>query len=196
MTPAETKSESRPPRTAGVENEAEAPQTKELTTTPKDAAGKTSPEAQMEIDRLRKDRDALYERLARVQAEFENARKRDAREQQAFQEFALGNAMKSLLPVLDSFDWALQNSGQNPEELRSGVELIRRQLHDTLGKLGLKPIPATGAPFDPNLHEAVEMVDSPHDEENHVLSELRRGYKLGTRLLRPSMVSVARKSDG
>ena len=194
MTPSETRSESRPPRTAAVENEVEAPETKELTTTHKDAAGKRSPEAQMEIDRLRKDRDALYERLARVQAEFENARKRDAREQQAFQEFALGNAMKSLLPVLDSFDWALQSSGQNPEELRSGVELIRRQLHDTLGKLGLKPIPATGAPFDPNLHEAVEMVDSPHNEENHVLSELRRGYKLGTRLLRPSMVSVARKS--
>lgn len=193
MTPSET-SETRPPRSAGVENEVEAPETKELTTTHKDAAGKRSPEAQMEIDRLRKDRDALYERLARVQAEFENARKRDAREQQAFQEFALESAMKSFLPVLDSFDWALQSGGQNSEELRSGVELIRRQLHDTLGKLGLKPIPATGAPFDPNLHEAVEMVDSPHNKENHVLSELRRGYKLGTRLLRPSMVSVARKS--
>jgi molecular chaperone GrpE len=193
MTPSETRSESRPPR---VEDEVEAPGTKELTTTHKDAAGETPPEAQMEIDRLRKDRDALYERLARVQAEFENARKRDAREHQAFQEFALENAMKLLLPVLDSFDWALQNSGQNPGELRSGVELIRRQLHDTLGKLGLRPIATTGAPFDPTLHEAVEMVDSPHDEENHVLSELRRGYKLGARLLRPSMVSVTRKSGG
>jgi molecular chaperone GrpE len=194
MIPADTKSDSRA-RQAGVEPEPEAPETRDLTKTHKGSAGELASEAQTEIDQLRKERDALYERLARAQAEFENARKRDAREQQAFQEFALADAMKSLLPVLDSFDWALQTPTQNPEELRAGIDLIRRQLRDALDKLGLRPIPATGEPFDPHLHEAVETVDSPDAEENHVLSELRRGYKLGTRLLRPSMVSVAKKSS-
>jgi molecular chaperone GrpE len=158
--------------------------------------GREDSAAQEENAQLRKERDALYERLARLQAEFENARKRDAREQQAFQESALTDAVKSLLPVLDSFDWALQTPTQDPQELRAGFDLIRRQLHDALGKLGLTPIPAAGEPFDPHFHEAIEMVDSDGAEENRVLSELRRGYKLGTRLLRPSMVSIARKSGG
>jgi molecular chaperone GrpE len=152
-----------------------------------------SPHSQTDLQQIKTERDALYERLGRVQAEFENARKRSAREQQEFKEFALADALRSLLPVLDSFDWALQTPQQNLEEFRSGMELVRKQLNDALGKLGVSSISATGEPFNPQLHEAVEMVNSPNADDNHVLSELRRGYKLGTRLLRPSMVSVARK---
>jgi molecular chaperone GrpE len=192
MIPTDTKSENRL-HEAAVEPEPKAAETKEFTKTNADPSREDSA-AQDIIDQLRNERDALYERLARLQAEFENARKRDAREQQAFQEFALADAIKSLLPVLDSFDWALQTATEDPHELRTGFDLIRRQLHDALGKLGLNPIPATGEAFDPRLHEAVETVESPDAEENHVLSELRRGYNLGTRLLRPSMVSVAKKS--
>jgi molecular chaperone GrpE len=193
MIPTDTKSENRAPE-AVTESQPKGSETTELTKMHMSPAREESV-AQEEIGQLRKERDSLYERLARLQAEFENARKRDAREQQSFQEFALTDAIKSLLPVLDSFDWALQTPAQDPRELRTGFELIRKQLHDTLSKLGLSPIPATGEPFDPRFHEAVEMVDSPGAGENHVLSELRRGYKLGARLLRPSMVSVARKSS-
>jgi molecular chaperone GrpE len=75
--------------------------------------------------------------------------------------------------------------------MRSGVDLIRKQLRDVLGKLGLTPISAKDQPFDPHLHEAVESVDTNAAQENHVLAELRPGYKLGTRLLRPAMVAVA-----
>jgi len=103
----------------------------------------------------------------------------------------LAGALKSLLPILDSFDRALQAPTENVEEFRSGVVLIRKQLHDAMSKLGLKPIPAKGQPFDPHVHEAIEMVESSGGEENHVLEELQPGYKLGHRSLRPAMVRVA-----
>ena len=147
-----------------------------------------------EFDKIKAERDTLIDRLARLQAEFENARKRGLREQQEFREYALADAMKAILPSLDSFERALQTSAADKSELRSGVELIYRQLQDALAKLGLRPIPAKGEPFDPHLHEAVEMVDTSEAEDHHVLDELQRCYKLKDRLLRPSMVRVARNS--
>ena len=100
-------------------------------------------------------------------------------------------ANKALLPSLDSFERALQTSASD-KEFRGGVELIYKQLQDALSKLGLRPIPAKGEPFDPHLHQAIEMVDTTEAEDHHVLDELQRGYKLKDRLLRPSMVRVAR----
>jgi molecular chaperone GrpE len=146
-----------------------------------------------DLGKLRAERDSLVDRLARLQAEFENARKRAAREQQDFRDFALTDALKSLLPVIDSFDRALQTSSEK-SELRAGIELINRQLHDALGKLGLRPVPAKGEPFDPRFHEAIEMVDTDETEDQHVIDELQRGYKLKDRLLRPAMVRVARNT--
>jgi molecular chaperone GrpE len=134
----------------------------------------------------------LVDRLARLQAEFENARKRTAREQQDFREYAIADAIKALLPSLDSFERALQISARDKSELRSGVELIYKQLQDALQKLGLRAIPANGEPFDPHLHEAIEMVETSDAEDHQILEELQRGYKLKDRLLRPSMVKVAR----
>ncbi|HLK31725.1 MAG TPA: nucleotide exchange factor GrpE, partial [Terriglobales bacterium] len=125
---------------------------------------------------------------------FDNARKRAAREQQEYKDFALADALKNLLPILDSFDRALLTKVQKPEDFRAGVELIRKQFHDALEKLGLRPIPAKGEPFDPRLHEAIEMVDTDEVEDHHVFEELQRGYKLKDRLLRPAMVRVARNS--
>jgi molecular chaperone GrpE len=144
-----------------------------------------------DFDKLKSERDSLIERLARLQAEFENARKRTAREQQEFREYAVSDALKALLPSLDSFERALQTSASD-KEFRGGVELIYKQLQDALSKLGLRPIPAKGEPFDPHLHQAIEMVDTDEAEDHHVLDELQRGYKLKDRLLRPSMVRVAR----
>jgi molecular chaperone GrpE len=144
-----------------------------------------------EFDKLKAERDTLVDRLARLQAEFENARKRAVREQQDFREYALADAVKELLPTLDSFERALQTSAGDRSEFRGGIELIYKQLQDALVKLGLRPIPAKGEPFDPHLHQAIEMVDTRDVRDHHVLEELQRGYKLKDRLLRPSMVKVA-----
>jgi molecular chaperone GrpE len=163
------------------------------------SAGSAPPQAardgrDSEFDKIKAERDTLIDRLARLQAEFENARKRGIREQQEFREYALADAMKAILPSLDSFERALRTSSEDKSELRSGVELIYRQLQDALAKLGLRPVPARGEPFDPHLHEAIEMVDTNEAEDHHVLDELQRGYKLKDRLLRPAMVRVARNS--
>jgi molecular chaperone GrpE len=137
----------------------------------------------------------LFDRLARLQAEFDNSRKRAVKEQEEFKDFALTNALQSLLPVLDSFDRALETSPKSLKDFRSGVELIRKQFQDTLIKLGVRPVPAAGEPFDPHLHEAVEAVDTVTAEDNQVLEELQRGYKLKDRLLRPAMLRVARNAS-
>jgi molecular chaperone GrpE len=143
-----------------------------------------------EFIKLKSERDSLL----RVLAEMENARKRATREQQEFREYALTDALKSLLPILDSFERALQTSAGEKSEFRSGVELIYKQLVDALAKLGLRPIAAKGEAFDPHLHQAIEMVDTDEVEDQHVVDELQHGYKLKDRLLRPSMVRVARNS--
>ena len=148
----------------------------------------------LEMQKLKADRDSLLDRLARLQAEFENARRRMAQEQQSFRDYALADTIKTLLPVLDSFERALQAGSPGETEFRGGVELIYKQLQDTLAKAGLRPIPAKGEPFDPHLHEAIEMVDTDEANDHEVLEELQRGYKLKDRLLRPAMVRVARNT--
>jgi molecular chaperone GrpE len=145
-----------------------------------------------ELQNLRVERDTLIDRLARLQAEFENARKRTAREQQDFREYAVADAIRALLPTLDSFERALQTGSAEKSEFRDGIELIYKQLQDALVKLGLRAIPAKGEPFDPHVHEAIEMVETTDAADHQILEELQRGYKLKDRLLRPSMVKVAR----
>jgi molecular chaperone GrpE len=151
------------------------------------------PARETEVQQLRAERESLIDRLARLQAEFENSRKRAAKEQQEFKDYAAADAIKGLLPALDSFERALQTSTEK-SDLRNGVELIYKQLLDALQKLGLRPVPAKGEPFDPRVHEAIEMVDTNEVEDHHVLDELQRGYKLKDRLLRPAMVRVARNT--
>jgi molecular chaperone GrpE len=144
-----------------------------------------------ELTRLRSERDALIDRLARQQAEFENVRKRTAKEQQDFRDYAMTDAVKALLPILDSFERALAHK-DNAHDFQSGVELIYKQLLDSLAKLGVEPLNAKGHSFDPHMHEAVEMVDTDRAKDHEVLDELQRGYRLKDRLLRPAMVRVAR----
>jgi len=144
-----------------------------------------------ELQKLKAERDSLLDRLARAQAEFENARRRASKEQQDFRDYAAADAIKSLLPVMDSFERALQAKSE-AGDFRGGVELIYKQLQDALAKLGLRAIPAKGEPFDPHVHEAIEMVETSDAADHEVLEELQRGYKLKDRLLRPAMVKVAK----
>jgi len=187
------KSEMEPP---AIDAEHELP---ESTDTGEDAQARIeAPRAEMageqaEIQKLKAERDALLDRIARMQADFENARKRAARELQDYREYALADAIRDLLPVLDSFERALKSSSSE-WDLRGGIELISKQLEDALTKLGLRPIPAKGAAFDPRYHEAIEMVETTAAPDHQIVEELQRGYKLKDRLLRPAMVKVARNS--
>jgi molecular chaperone GrpE len=139
------------------------------------------------------DRLALLDRLARLQAEVSNWRKRAEREQAEFKEYALAESIKSLLPILDSLDRAVNTPALNVQEYRAGIDLIRKQFEALLGNLGVNQIPAAGADFDPRRHEAIEVVDTTSAADNQVLEELQRGYMLRDRLLRPTLVRVARK---
>jgi molecular chaperone GrpE len=159
---------------------------------PQAAGGASASSEGSELQRLKSERDNLLDRLARMQADFENARKRAARDQQEFREYALADALKTLLPVLDSFDRAFQASAGEKSDLRNGIELISKQLQDALAKLGLRVIPAKGEAFDPRWHEAIEMVDTTDTPDHQIIDELQHGYKLKDRLLRPAMVRVAR----
>src|SRR5438309_4006373 len=151
---------------------------------------------QQEIELLKKERDSLYDRLLRKQAEFENYKKRIDREKAEFAQFASFDLMRELLNALDSVELALRNAaleGKGSEDMRCGFELIHKQLQDTLARFGLKPVEAKGKKFDPNFHQAVSTQATKDVEENTVIEEMRKGYTLNGRLLRPAMVSVSVK---
>jgi len=155
------------------------------------AASPESAGPDSEVQKLRAERDTLLDRLARAQAEFDNARKRASKEQQDYRDYAVADAVKALLPVMDSFERALQVKS-DASDLRSGVELIYKQLQSALARLSVNPIASKGEPFDPHYHEAVEMVETSDAPDHQVIEELQRGYKFKDRLLRPAMVKVAR----
>jgi molecular chaperone GrpE len=143
-----------------------------------------------DYERVVQERDQLLDRLARLQAEFENARKREARERSDYRDSAVAGAVEKLLPVLDHFHLALNAKG-GPEQVKAGVELIVRQMEDTLRGMGVEPVEAVGATFDPRVHEALDMVETDSAPDHQVLEEVRRGYRIKDRLLRPAMVRVA-----
>jgi molecular chaperone GrpE len=145
------------------------------------------------LDTLRRDKDALQDRLLRTAAEFDNYRKRVERERRELSEYAGADILTDLLPIVDDLERALQApAGGDAETYRRGVELIHRQMLTLLQKRGVKPIEAVGTQFDPNFHEAVMQEVSADHREGEVMAELRRGYTLGDRLLRPSVVKVAK----
>ena len=144
------------------------------------------------LDALRRERDALQDRLLRTAAEFDNYRKRVDRERKDLREFLLAEALSDLLPVVDDLERALQATGSDADALRKGVELIHQQMLDLLRKRGAKAIEAVGTDFDPRIHESVMLESSEAHREGEVIAEFRRGYMLGERLLRPSMVKVAK----
>lgn len=152
-----------------------------------DAASRT------EIDQLKGERDQLLDRLARLQAEFDNARKRAEREKIEFRDYATGNVIEQFLPVVDNFNLALQAQG-SADQLRKGVELIVKQMDDVLRQLQVTPVPTIGEAFDPRIHEALGAVERDDLPDQHVAEEIRRGYRLRDRLVRPALVRVAHNS--
>jgi len=158
----------------------------------------TPEQQQQELEKVKQERDSLYDRLLRKQAEFENYKKRVDREKSEYVQFASAELMKELLNTVDSFDRALQAAaadGSGNESTLRGFELISKQLQDTLARFGLKPVEAEGKKFDPNYHQAVSTEIKDDVEENTVIHEMRKGYTLNGRLLRPAMVSVSVKKD-
>jgi len=134
----------------------------------------------------------LYDRLLRKQAELDNFRKRTEREKEEFSRLATADLIRSLLPALDSFERALKHRDPKvPREFYQGIELIHRDVLDILVRAGLDPLDTQGKLFDPHLHQAVESVESERHRDQEIVEELQRGYKLRQRLLRPAVVKVA-----
>jgi molecular chaperone GrpE len=160
---------------------------------PAGSAGTEAPDAA-----LRRERDDLYDRLLRTTAEFDNYRKRIERERREWSEAAAADVVRDLLPVLDDFERAMStplDAGASADAVgryRDGIDLIRRQLLEVLRRSGVEPFDAVGRDFDPAWHEAVTTEPADGHREGEVTAELRRGYRIGQRLLRPAMVKVAK----
>jgi molecular chaperone GrpE len=152
-----------------------------------------APASRTELDQLRGERDQLLDRLARMQAEFDNARKRAEREKAEFRDYATGMVVEQFLPVVDNFELALKSKG-TAEQLRQGVELIVKQMDEVLRQLQVVPVPTVGEVFDPRVHEALGSVERDDMPDQHVAEEIRRGYRLRERLVRPALVRVAHNS--
>jgi molecular chaperone GrpE len=143
-----------------------------------------------ELEQLRGERDQLQDRLARLQAEFDNARKRESKERQDARDRAIQSAVEPFLGVMDNFALAL-NSNSDIAQLRAGVQLILKQMDEALRSLNVQPVEAVGAQFDPRIHEALGSIETLEHPDHQVLEEIRRGYKLRDKLLRPALVRIA-----
>jgi molecular chaperone GrpE len=141
--------------------------------------------------------DEHWDRLLRTRADLDNYKKRAARERQDAVRFANLSLVEKLIPALDSFDMALaavgNPEGNHLESLKAGIAMVHTQLRSALAEAGLQEVDATRQVFDPNLHEAVSHVESSELPEGHVLQQLRKGYRLHERLIRPATVVVAKK---
>ena len=143
------------------------------------------------LEAARSERDALQDRLLRTAAEFDNYRKRIDRERREQSETAAAHVLADLLHIVDDLERALNAPTGDADAYRKGVELILHQMHELLRRRGVTPISVAGADFDPRVHQAVVQEASEEHREGEVMEELRRGYMLGDRLLRPAMVKVA-----
>jgi molecular chaperone GrpE len=141
-----------------------------------------------------------WERLLRTTADFDNFKKRVAREKQEAIRYANEALLQKLVPLLDNFEMALaaiqQQQNDSAQSLRAGIQMVHQQFKTVLADAGLEEIEALGKPFDPNLHEAVSQAETADVPEGQVLQQLRRGYRLRDRLLRPASVVVAKKISG
>lgn len=155
------------------------------------AAKDAGSEAARDADqKMRAESEELRNRYLRTLADFENFRKRSDREKQEYFRYALADAFRDLLPVLDNFDRALEHAEEG-DEFHRGVSLIYKQMFDVLQRYGLKTIEEAGVHFDPNIHEAVVREENPDVPGHTVVQVLQKGYFLNDRLLRPAMVKVA-----
>ena len=155
-----------------------------------------TPEELNELKKKAARADENWDRLLRETADFENFKKRAVRDKQDAIKFGNENLLQSLIPILDNFDMALaaaQNASDGSgQSLRTGIEMVHQQMRKALADAGLEEVEAAGKPFDPNLHEAISQIETAEVPEGQVVQQLRKGYKLRDRLLRPASVIVAR----
>lgn len=154
------------------------------------SAEEAGEEGEEEIAKLRREIADLRDRSMRTLADFDNFRKRSERERQETRKYALMEPLRDFLEIVDNLGLALSAAG-SADDLKRGVEMIHRQMQELLRRLGVKEIEALSQPFDPTLHEAVQREEDPTVQKPTVVGELRRGYMLHDRLLRPTMVKVA-----
>ncbi len=146
-----------------------------------------------ELETLQEDFDKLNNQYLRLAADFDNYRKRQAQERETLIQYGAQESLKKLIEVLDNFDRAKQAIGNTDDvqQVKDSFDVLYNQLFDNLSKLGLEVIQAQGQEFDPNFHEAVMQTPTSEHPENHVIMELQKGYKLGDKVLRPTLVNVA-----
>lgn len=173
------------------ETTVQAVQEGDVVATPSEASAPDATAAlQAELEQVKGERDQLVDRLARLQAEFDNARKREAKERQDSRDYTVSSTVEPFLGVMDNFQLALKSDG-SAEQLRAGVELILKQMEDALRGLNVVPVETVGAQFDPRVHEALGSIETKEHPDHQVLEEIRRGYKLREKLLRPALVKIA-----
>jgi molecular chaperone GrpE len=155
--------------------------------------GTEAQDVNTELDQLSLQLVQSQDRLARLQAEFDNARKREVKERQDTRDYAIQSAIEPFLGVMDNFSLALKADG-DIAQLRTGVQLILKQMEEALRGLNVQPVESVGAQFDPRIHEALGSIETLEHPDHQVLEEIRRGYKLRDKLLRPALVRIASNS--
>jgi molecular chaperone GrpE len=150
--------------------------------------------AQAELEQVKGERDQLLDRLARLQAEFDNARKREIKERADARDYTVTNTVEPFLGVMDNFQLALKADG-TAEQLRAGVELILKQMEDALKGLNVQAVETVGTQFDPRIHEALGSIETKEFPDHQVMEEIRRGYTIRGKLLRPALVRIAANAD-
>ena len=150
--------------------------------------------AQSDFDQVSSERDQLRDRLARLQAEFDNARKREMKDRQDSRDYTVQSTIEPFLGVMDNFNLALTAKG-SAEQLKAGVEMILRQMEEALRGLNVQPVDSVGTQFDPRVHEALGSIETKEFPDHQILEEIRRGYKLRDKLLRPALVRIAANAD-
>ncbi len=188
----ETELERRLRERAEAEDREAAAQVSTDPSTPPDDASPANAEA---VTALQEECESLRDQLLRSRAEFENYRKRTAREVERIRKTAAESLIHDLLSVLDNLELAMRNAEGAPGPMIEGVRLVHKQFQDTLTRNGLEPIDAIGKPFDPNVHEAVAQMASNEVPPDHVIQEFQRGYRLGGQILRPAKVLVSQRND-
>lgn len=154
------------------------------------SAAPAAESSDQEVARLRREIADLRDRSTRTLADFDNFRKRSERERQESKKYALVEPLRDFLEIMDNLDLALAAAG-SADDLKRGVEMIHRQMVDLLRRFGAQEVQALGQPFDPALHEAVSREEDPGVKAPTVTGEMRRGYRIHDRLLRPAMVKVS-----
>jgi len=144
-----------------------------------------------EIEQIKQEKAELYDRMVRIQAEYENYKRRSLKERSEERKYKAQDLANELLPVLDNFERALQvETNEGNKQLYEGISMVYNQFKEALATQGIEEIVAEGEPFDPNLHHAVMQVEDESKESNIVVEELQKGYKLNDRVIRPTMVKV------